>query len=282
LIRGEVDDNFSNQSVLSMHTLQDRFEINHDQTDAYQQNGYALIKQLATPTEVTHYRPLILEAVKKLNPESRKMEDRDTYGKAFLQTMNLWETNDQVKEFTLAKKFASVAAQLMGIERVRLYHDQALFKEPGGGFTPWHQDQYYWPLATKNTITMWMPLIDITTDMGMLTFAGGSHKDGLVKNLEISDESEKTLDEHVAKKGYPVFMPDQMKAGDATFHAGLILHKADGNSSKTMREVMTIIYYADGAKVSEPINEWQEKDRQRWLQSQAVGSMAASNLNPLL
>jgi ectoine hydroxylase-related dioxygenase (phytanoyl-CoA dioxygenase family) len=265
-----------------MDTLLDRFNINHDLISAYQQKGYALIRNLATQDEIAHYRPLILDAVKKLNPESRKMEDRDTYGKAFLQTMNLWEADAKVKEFTLAKKFASVAAQLMGVNRVRLYHDQALFKEPGGGFTPWHQDQYYWPLETKSTITLWMPLIDITTDMGMLTFAGGSHKDGLVKNLEISDESEKELDEHVAEKGYPVFMPDQMQAGDATFHAGLILHKAPGNSSKIMREVMTIIYYEDGAKISEPINEWQEKDRQRWLQGQEIGLEAASALNPLI
>ncbi|MDZ7647681.1 MAG: phytanoyl-CoA dioxygenase family protein [Cytophagales bacterium] len=265
-----------------MDTLKDRFNINHDLITAYQQKGYALIRNLATQDEIAHYRPLILDAVKKLNPESRKMEDRDTYGKAFLQTMNLWEADAKVKEFTLAKKFASVAAQLMGVNRVRLYHDQALFKEPGGGFTPWHQDQYYWPLATKNTITMWMPLIDITTKMGMLTFASSSHKDGLVKNLEISDESEKELDEHVAEKGYPVYMPDQMQAGDATFHAGLILHKAPGNSSKTMREIMTVIYYEDGAKISEPINEWQEKDRQRWLQGQKVGLDAASALNPLI
>ncbi|MBK8290050.1 MAG: phytanoyl-CoA dioxygenase family protein [Flammeovirgaceae bacterium] len=265
-----------------MDTLKDRFNINHDLISAYQQKGYALIRNLATQDEIAHYRPWILDAVKKLNPESRKMEDRDTYGKAFLQTMNLWEADAKVKEFTLAKKFASVAAQLMGVNRVRLYHDQALFKEPGGGFTPWHQDQYYWPLETKSTITLWMPLIDITTDMGMLTFAGGSHKDGLVKNLEISDESEKELDEHVTEKGYPVFMPDQMQAGDATFHAGLILHKAPGNSSKIMREVMTIIYYEDGAKISEPINEWQEKDRQRWLQGQEIGLEAASALNPLI
>jgi len=265
-----------------MKTLNQLPAIDAKQKADFQQNGYAFIKKMATTEEINHYRPLILNAVKKLNPEVRKMEDRDTYGKAFLQTMNLWETDAQVKEFTLAKKFASMAAQLMGVERVRLYHDQALFKEPGGGFTPWHQDQYYWPLSTSNTITMWMPLIDITTDMGMLTFAGGSHKDGLVKNLEISDESEKELDEYVTRKRYPVFMPDQMKAGDATFHAGLTLHKAPGNSSNTMREVMTIIYYADGAKVSEPLNEWQEKDRQRWLQGLDVGSVAASNLNPLL
>ena len=59
--------------------------------------------------------------------------------------MNLWAVDDAVKQFTLAKRFAKIAADLLGVDKVRLYHDQALYKEPGGGFTPWHQDQYYWP-----------------------------------------------------------------------------------------------------------------------------------------
>ena len=109
------------------------------------------------------------------------MEERDTYGKAFLQIMNFWKVDENVRKFTLAKRFAKVAADLLGVENVRIYHDQALYKEPGGGFTPWHQDQYYWPLSTTNTITMWMPLIDITVDMGMLTFASNSHNSGFCR-----------------------------------------------------------------------------------------------------
>ena len=60
-----------------------------------------------------------------------------------------------------APRFAEVAARLLGVEGVRLYHDQGLFKEPGGGPTPWHQDGYYWPLDTERTITLWMPLVDV-------------------------------------------------------------------------------------------------------------------------
>ena len=63
-------------------------------------------------------------------------------------------------------RFAGVAAALLGVDGVRLYHDQALFKEPGGGPTPWHQDQVYWPLATDRTITMWMPLVDLPDASG--------------------------------------------------------------------------------------------------------------------
>ncbi|MEJ7661127.1 MAG: phytanoyl-CoA dioxygenase family protein [Hymenobacter sp.] len=92
--------------------------------------------------------------------------------------MNLWRADEGVRRFVLARRFARLAADLLGVENVRIYHDQALFKEPGGGPTPWHQDQYYWPVDTTNTITMWMPLVDIDVAMGMLTFASGSHRQG--------------------------------------------------------------------------------------------------------
>jgi ectoine hydroxylase-related dioxygenase (phytanoyl-CoA dioxygenase family) len=38
---------------------------------------------------------------------------------------------------------------------------------------------------------MWMPLIDITEEMGMLTFASGSHKNGSVKNIAFQTNQKK-------------------------------------------------------------------------------------------
>ncbi len=146
----------------------------------FRKNGHALTRQLLSPLEVSIYRPLIVDAAARYRTEKRRMAERDTYGKAFLQIMNLWQVDEEVRKFTLARRFAKVAADLLGVSNVRLYHDQALFKEPGGGPTPWHQDQFYWPLDTAATITMWMPLVDISLEMGMLTFASGSHKNGLV------------------------------------------------------------------------------------------------------
>ena len=48
------------------------------------------------------------------------------------------------------------------VEGVRLYHDQALNKEPGGGYTPWHCDAYYWPVLSDKIVTAWVPL-QVTT-----------------------------------------------------------------------------------------------------------------------
>src|SRR5690606_27250421 len=102
---------------------------------------------------------------------------------------NLWQINDAAKKFVLAKRFAKIAADLMGVDGVRIYHDQALFKEAGGGITPWHQDQIYWPLDTPNTITMWMPLVPVSQESGTLTFASGTHEMGFISKEVISEES---------------------------------------------------------------------------------------------
>jgi Protein involved in biosynthesis of mitomycin antibiotics/polyketide fumonisin len=256
--------------------------IDAAQIKEFQTNGHILTRGVLNKEEITTWRQVINKAAYAFNTETRKLEERDTYGKAFLQIMNLWTVDEGVRKFTLAKRFAHMAATLLGVEKVRIYHDQALYKEPGGGFTPWHQDQYYWPLDTNNTITMWMPLIDIDEQMGMLTFASGSHKAGFVENIAISDESEKKLEQFIREKGYPVTRPHFMAAGDATWHYGWTLHSAPGNSSDTTREVMTVIYFADGARVATPKNEHQENDRATWLCNLPPGSLAASQLNPLI
>lgn len=262
--------------------LNSEYPLSKEAIREYQTNGHVLCRGLASKDEVTFYRKAILDGVEKLNTEKRKMEDRDTYGKAFLQIFNLWRQNDILKKFVLAKRFGHVAAQLMGVERVRLYHDQALFKEPGGGHTPWHQDQYYWPLDTSNTVTMWMPLIDINSDMGIMKFASGTHRLGSITSKEISDSSEDFFNNYVKDNNFDINGANAMSAGDATFHAGWTLHNAPGNKSAKMREVMTIIYFADKTRVLQPEHEHRKKDHEVWLMSVPPGEYAASELNPVI
>ncbi len=265
---------------VTLPVLDGNISVSEEQIKEFRQKGHTLTLGIISSEELAPYRQAILQAAEKFNTEKRKMEDRDTYGKAFLQIMNLWVRDDDVKKFVLAKRFGKIAADLLGVDNVRIYHDQALFKEAGGGPTPWHQDQYYWPIDTKNTVTMWMPLVDINIEMGMLTFATGSYHSGFALNKEISDESEQEFDDIVEQRKYPVSLAKEMKAGDATWHYGFTIHKAPGNNSGKLREVMTIIYVADGAKITPPQNEWQENDHKTWLLSKDVGSLVDSELNP--
>lgn len=249
-------------------------------TKMFRRDGHVLLRGVASLEEVAAYRRPIAACVHAKTAGVAALKDRDAYHRAFLQVTNLWEEDAEVARFTLAERFARIAAELMGATGVRLYHDQALFKEPGGSATPWHQDQYYWPLA-GDCVTMWMPLVDVPEEMGVLTFASGSHKAGCVLSKEISEESDARLRQLVAEREYPV-VRSAMSAGDATFHTGWTVHKAPPNRTDTVREVMTVIYMADGLKVLEPDNPHRPADLARFFPDLKPGDFAAGRLNPLL
>lgn len=266
----------------ALPVLDSEYPLSADQIAAYRRDGHVLLPSLLSAAEVEQYRRAVIEAVANLNREVRPLEARDTYGKAFIQITNLWTKDDRVKPLVLSPRIGKVAALLMGCDRARVYHDQALFKEPHGGPTPWHQDQHYWPLATDNTITMWMPLVDADTSMGTMRFAAASHNAGYLGDMPISDESEATFAKFVEDRGYEIHESGAMKAGDATFHSGWTLHGAPGNSSDEMREVMTIIYYPDGTRVGAVDNANRQADLEAWLPGLRPGDLAASNLNPVV
>src|SRR5690606_5015368 len=118
--------------------------------------------------------------------------------------------------------------------------------------------------------------------MGMLTFASGSQKEGSIFNTQISDESESQFDDYVKKNNFEISRAQTMKAGDATWHYGFTIHNAPGNKSDIMREVFTIIYLAEDAKITTPNYSWQENDLKTWLMSKEIGTVADSELNPLV
>jgi hypothetical protein len=62
--------------------------------------------------------------------------------KHFLQVCNIWTMSEQARELAFSSRLARIAAELMSTGGVRMYHDQALYKEAGGGNTPWHADRY--------------------------------------------------------------------------------------------------------------------------------------------
>jgi ectoine hydroxylase-related dioxygenase (phytanoyl-CoA dioxygenase family) len=193
-----------NTQEFTLSSLDKPIKIPDQQINEFREKGHTLIRGLLSEGEVAASRNIIAGAVEKFNTEKRKMEDRDTYGKAFLQIKNFWQNDVDVKKIVLSKRLGRVAADLLGAENVRIYHDQALFKEPGGGHTPWHQNLYYWPLDTDKTITMWMPLVDIDVKMGMLTFASRSHQNGSVLDYEISDKSEEEFDKYVRENNLEI------------------------------------------------------------------------------
>lgn len=266
----------------SLPSLESPYPVPDDVIAAYRADGHCVLRGVASPTEIAAWRPVIEDVALAHSTESRPLDERDTYSKAFLQIQNLWCVDERIRRFSLAGRFGQIAADLLGVDAVRMYHDQALFKEAAGGRTPYHQDQYYFPLSSDAVVTMWMPLVSVTEEIGSMTFASGSHRLGYLGEFEISDESDAVFEALVAERSLPLTTHGALAPGDATFHAGWTLHCAPPNPTGRMRAVMTVIYFADGLRGIEPEHEWHRKDYAKWLPDVAPGSLAAGRLNPVV
>jgi ectoine hydroxylase-related dioxygenase (phytanoyl-CoA dioxygenase family) len=261
--------------------LDQTYELPGDAVRRLDQDGYVRLPGVLPAATVAHFEPIVTNQVVDLNVMHLPLAERDTYNKAFLQVTNLWRHSPQVRDLVFSRRLARLASDLLGVDGVRLYHDQALYKEPGGGITPWHADQYYWPLASDRAITIWLPLQDTPIELGALEFARGSHRFESGRDLPISDESEARLQRDLAARGYPV---DQAPyaIGDASFHLGWTFHRAGPNTSALARRVMTIIYIDADITISEPTNDAQRTDLAVCLPGAAVGGVPDTELNPVL
>ena len=245
------------------------------------EHGHALARGLVPLEEINRFRPVIQRVVRDVAERNDGQRRIDDYSKLFTQVTNVWQMDEAARRIVFDRRFAAAAAKLLGVPSVRLYHDQALFKPPGGARTPWHQDRYYWPLDTDRTVTMWLPLVDVAEEMGPMIFASGSHRHLPQGDIAISAGTDRRLEELINAKGWPRWTAP-IAAGDATFHLGSTLHSAGANESAQTREVLTIIYFAAGSRVAEPANDNQRIDMEVFLPGLRPGDEAATRLNPVL
>jgi ectoine hydroxylase-related dioxygenase (phytanoyl-CoA dioxygenase family) len=247
----------------------------------YREFAWIKLKDVLDPDVIHHFDRIITDAVLRLNTQHLPLEERDTYGRAFLQVTNLWTREEAVRPLVFSARLAGLAAQLMDVEGVRLYHDQALYKEAGGGYTPWHADQYYWPLATERSITAWIPLQETPLEMGALEYSAGSHHLTIGRDKAISDESEHLIDRALAASKC-AHVVEPFSLGEVGFHAGWLFHRAAPNTTDRPRRVMCVIYMDQHMRLKEPENDHQRLDRDVWCPGVQVGQIIDSPFNPVI
>jgi ectoine hydroxylase-related dioxygenase (phytanoyl-CoA dioxygenase family) len=264
-----------------LKALAEPFVLTNDQIEFYQQNRFIKLKQVFDEETITFFNETISKRVDLMNNENTPLEQRSTYGKAFLQLFNLWQEDELVKEFVFSKRLAKIAADLMQTNGVRIYHDQALFKEGGGGITPWHADQYYWPLETDKTVTAWIPLQSTPLELGPLEFSAGSHQIVEGRNLEIGDESETMIQKKLKVTNFKHVI-EAFDLGEISFHSGWVFHRAGANTTNNMRRVMTVIYMDKDMLLKKPDNKNQINDWNTWCPGAVIGEVINTPLNPIL
>jgi len=264
-----------------MSDLTSRYPVNAEQFAQFDEQGFIVLPEVLSAQTLREYEPEITSKVFELNTQHLPVEKRATAAqRATLQVMNLWQHSDRVREFVFSLRLAQLAADLLGVQAVRLYHDQAIYKEPGGGISPWHADQYYWPLSSDRTCSIWIPLQDTPLEMGPLSFAVGSHDITVGRDMPVSHESEARMQQVLSERHVPIY-EEPFALGDASVHLGWTFHRAGPNATTIPRKAMVIIYMEADITVTAP-NAGQQGDADLWLPGVPAGAVPASPMTPVL
>ncbi len=234
-----------------------KHQLSEDQIQSYRTNGFIVIENFLSPEELEHWRKAVAVAVEeragikipgkdiKTGEADGINEDSDYFAKVFDQLLNLWQTNETVKEMMTDERIGKMAAQLSGADGIRIWHDQALIKRPWANPTAWHLDTPFWSFSDRRAISIWVALDDATLENGCLFFIPGSHHITGFDKITIGRNMDGIFDKYPQLKSLKsVAAP--MKAGSCSFHNGLTVHGANANMTNGFRRAMTCAYMPDG------------------------------------
>jgi phytanoyl-CoA hydroxylase len=225
-----------------------KYQPTQQQVTFYRDNGFVVIEDFLDPAELELWRNAIDHATgaRTTRLAGRADMPNEYVDNVFTQRVNLWATDAKMKELMLDPRLGQLATELAGVEGVRIWHDQALIKEPWGNATAWHLDNPKWSFHTRDSITIWIALDDVTMQNGCLYFLPGSHKEANYDNIQTGANMRDIF------KVYPQWatrepFAAQMRAGSCTFHNGLTAHAAGPNMTPRRRRAMTCAYMPEGA-----------------------------------
>jgi ectoine hydroxylase-related dioxygenase (phytanoyl-CoA dioxygenase family) len=214
--------------------------------DAFRRDGFVVVPDLLDADELETFGAAVDAAVAaRMRHDRRRLEEKTPYEQSFQQCLNLWEDCPDVRPLTFHPRVARAAAELLGVAALRVWHDQALYKEVGGRRTDAHQDQGYWPIEEADTLTAWIPFDGSTIDGGAMGYVPGSHRFGVRTFVNIFfGEPDDLIASPEARGVEPVFV--EVPRGGVAFHHGLTFHLAMPNRTDRTRRVHTVIYFRDG------------------------------------
>ena len=246
--------------------------------NSFKKNGFIKLKNVLTPGAVQVLRNEILSLLKKTFANHLKSNKKNR----FLSLEMMWLENNLIKEFVFSSRVTKICAELLGVNAIRLYHDNALVKESGCGRTPWHYDDHHFPLATNHVITAWIPAQAIPIEMGPLTFAKPIEVYKLVKDIEFNEYNTSYDKEitNIFKNKKVSIVEEPFALGEVSFHHNLNFHTAPENNTTQSRIVLANTYFADGARVVDNPGMI-SGDWKKFIPETKPNEIVSSNLNPI-
>ena len=249
-----------------------KYRITKEQQEFYRLNGFVVIEDFLDSQELETWRSVTEDAVQQRMRERNGLTNQDDpdafYSQVFVQCVRLADTHEGMARLMLDARLGEAAATLAGVQGIRIWHDQALFKQPYGNPTGWHLDNPYWSFYSRDAISIWVALDRATLANGCLWYMPGTHKTARIDNSGIGANIASLF------KIYPEWatmsaVPAPCPAGSAVFHNGLTAHGAGANMTRYPRRAMTCAYMPDGST----FNGQKNVLRDDYFQSLKVGDV---------
>lgn len=235
--------------------------VTEEESARYGKEGFLVVDEFLSADELGEWREAVDHAVEQRGRQrlsfeaggeegtsltERSQEERDYYDSVFTQRNNLWQTDERMKQLLLQPELGHFVADVAGIKGVRIWHDQALIKEPYGNPTAYHLDVPFWSFKSADAITIWIALDDATIENGCLYYVPGSHLAQKFDNVGIGNELGALFDVYPEWADVAA-VPCPVPAGGALLHNGLTFHGAGANMTPGRRRAMTCAYMPEGS-----------------------------------
>ncbi|MGI9514261.1 MAG: phytanoyl-CoA dioxygenase family protein [Anderseniella sp.] len=216
--------------------------ITEKEIATYQQDGVVCMRELFSPEWVSSLREAAERSMQQPGELHAELAaERKETGRFFHDTF-IWMRDDTCRDFVFNSPAGAAAARLMRSDKVNIFFDQWLIKEPGTTTkTPWHHDMTYWPIDGDQISTLWLALDPVTKQTGAVEYVKGSHnwrqkfKPASFSGTNQYREALPDVPNIDSMRGELEFVQFDLQPGDCTLHHGLTVHGAPGNQSGSHR-----------------------------------------------
>jgi phytanoyl-CoA hydroxylase len=237
-----------------------RASLTRREVASFRDAGYLVVEDFLTPSELIAWRGAAQQAVAQ-RPHRLPTGDVEQPGlednpHVFTQRLNLWKTHEGMRTLTLDHRLGALAATLSGAPAIRLYSDQALFKEPYSSATPWRQESPFLAFS-EECVLLWVALTDATPSNGCLHVLPGSHHVASERGVPIGANIGGLFDIYPELHSIsPEMVP--LQAGACVLLTGWLAFAAGANLTHGRQMALQCDFMPDGAVFN---------GRQNWLTS---------------
>jgi hypothetical protein len=232
-------------------------QLSQAQLAEFRRDGFLLVEGLSTPEEIVSLRALY----DRLFTERCGWDKGDLFdmigrddtaeGKGLAIPQLLWPSRYEpaLPQTQLAVSARSIAEQLLG-PQIEHILEHAIMKPPKGAPTPWHQDDSFSHKGSRilESISIWMPLQDVTVESGCMCYIRGSNLGPLYPHRSPNNDPRIHGLELVAPPDLTHCVPVPMRAGSAVIHHSRTIHGAGVNSGDQPRRAYVLGYGAKTGK----------------------------------